>query len=146
MAMNWVEEEYRREQSLQAHADGLVEALFLAIKESVDSFNRLYRQGKPPVDQHPNKHHLVLTLALPVPPTLGLQRSKTAKATISYDAESYKVHTKFEQSNAQPVVLELDANDSGEVFLHGMEGKSRIETGAASRLILKTFLWDLRHV
>jgi hypothetical protein len=144
MAMNWVEREHRRETSLEASADALVEALFLAIKESVDSFNKLYRQDKPKVDPHPNKHHVALMLALPVPSTPGAHRPRVARAKISYDASAYTISARFEESKAKPVVLEIDVDDDGKAFLHGADSKSRVDTDAASELLLKTFLWELR--
>jgi hypothetical protein len=146
MAMNWVKQEHHRETHLDANADSLVEALFLALKESVDEFNRLYRQGKTQVDQQPNKHHLFLSLTLPVPSTPGTHRQRAATARISYDAAAYKVSATFEHSKARPVALEIDIDNDERLFLRAVENTSPLDTDGASRLLLKAFLWELRAV
>jgi len=147
--MNWVEIDHLRDKAIEANAEMIWDNLGIAIKASVDSFNRLYRQSKSTLEYQARDHSLSLSIQLPA---RDVEAKRYAGAKISFDRKRYVISCRFQKSDAPEVIISFDAasdsEDLGgfEVFLQNHPDGPRIkDEDSASRLMLRTFFKAIQN-
>jgi hypothetical protein len=143
--VNWVERKHEREMTIAAKAQPIWDNLSVAVKESVNSFNRIYRQQKKQAAFVASSAHIVVSMELPLQKT-SIQASemvKHAKAEIALNASEYFIACTYEHSIAKDVKLTFDVEeDFSEAFLR--HGDIRIaKADSAAEIILEEFFQEL---
>jgi hypothetical protein len=123
--------------------------LGIAIKASVDSFNRLYRQSKNALEYQARDHSVFLSIQLPA---RDVEAKRYASAKISFDRKHYVISCRFQKIDAPEVIVSFgaasDSEDLGgwEVFLQSHPDGPRIkDEDSASRLMLRTFFKAIQN-
>jgi hypothetical protein len=122
----------------------LLADLQAAIKDSADSFNRLYRPDRQEQIQiNATQNRIALSLLLPRTQHVQSETLKRAEALIAYDSGSNVISATFKESGAHPVSLVLDS-ENGEVFWRARDGVRVSDADSASRILLEEFLMKTR--
>ena len=149
VAVNWVEREHKKRTAVAAQAEPLFTEVCLAIKNSVESFNRLYRASPlEPVQYTPMARAMTVSLLLPLRGIPGtVEQRRHVRVLIGQTEANDRIHCVFEncQIDLKPVAILFQLGDDGKVFLEH-EGKKLADADAASEAILAKFFRNLEKL
>lgn len=145
-AMNWVEKEWRRQKALGENAGPIVTQVFVALKDSIVTFNKFYRADRDKLAFSPMEHSITFSMPLPLKGNVEHEIRKQAEGVIEFDASHYAITATFKGVTTEPVALQLDADEAGKVFLRDHFGAKILDMDSASRVLLGQFLMTLANL
>jgi hypothetical protein len=85
----------------------------------------------------------MFSMLLPTKQQLENETRKLAMATIKFDPRHYTITASFREVGIESIILRLDADENGVVFLRDKSNFVVPDADAASRLLLEKFLMTL---
>lgn len=118
--------------------------VFAAIKDSIETFNRLHREApRPPVEFSVFSNPITMSMLLPASNAVELHVRKQAEGIVEFDQARYLFSATFKESGAPLVVLHLDADAESNVVILDEARLTVADADAASRILLEKFLMAL---
>jgi len=147
--VNWLRLEHQRETLIDGNINPLWKALLDALDETLLAFNELYRVDKTKLEVNGLGPRVRFYFKLPQHgPANSAPPVKYAEALIAYDGSARAVVATFKESRAKPVSLLVDAlisaDGTAELFLCDDQGQRIADVDKASRLLLESFLQELK--
>jgi hypothetical protein len=146
-AMNWVQKEYNRKLAIEERSAPLLAQIAEANKDAVETFNKLYRASpREQVRTDIASNCMTFSMLLPTKQIVEIEMRKLAMAMIKFDTTRHIMTATFQEIGIEPVVLNLDADENGVVFLRDKSNFVVPDADAASRLMLEKFLMTLAAI
>lgn len=145
LAMNWVEKKHQKAKLIASQADSAWAGLGQALRESVITFNKLYRESRETADV---KAQTKLSVLISLPITSKRYESgeiiRSALATVTFDPETNSAHCLFQHTRRalDPVDIILDSDAEETVFWRHSDDRL-LDCDAVARVILDDFFTEL---